>query len=129
MPHVDGYGICRALNGLPWRTSDDFRLGITRRYSARWLADEGLRRPRVPWGWAAEKDFDTASWVVGPAWYIWPRRMMTRYRWTIHRLALRLGAAELEEGGYYRDARWWPNCPRFNETLDFSTGVLKNECN
>ena len=105
--HRDGYGVVRALRGLPWqREGGDFR--FLRRVSRWALEDVGIERPVVPFGWIAEYELDTDGYLVGPAWVILPRRWYRELRWRFYRVAKRHGAIELREGDLFSNARWWP---------------------
>lgn len=103
--------ICARLRNLPLREADWRRSIFTHGVSAMALYDSGRRQPDVPGGWSMEPEYDRDMYIVGPAWVILPRRWYRELRRRFYRYAHRIGAIELEEGGYYRDARWWPRTP------------------
>lgn len=104
--------IASTLNSLPWVESAWMRGVLTRRIDSLRLRDDGHQRPALPFGWSAERDWDTDSWTVGPSWYILPRQWYREIRQRIYRFALKRGALKAPyEGCYFHEMEWWPRNP------------------
>ncbi len=71
-------------------------------------------RPALPFGWSAERDMGRDAYVVGPSWFIVPRRWFREARWRFYETAIRIDLArEPYEGCYWNELVWFPDMPRF----------------
>lgn len=91
-----------------------WRRGVfVHRVSALPIGLVGRTAPTVPFGWSVERDEDRCAWVIGPSWYLLPRRWYRNWRSRFYRFAIEVGAATCPyEGCYYSELEWWPKGPR-----------------
>lgn len=91
-------------NGLLELESPRILAGLARVRTRERLA-QGAPAPR---GWRLERLESRHAYLELPLW-LWLLRAAWASRWQLVHLAIAAGLLELEDGGYYRDAR--PRCP------------------
>lgn len=104
--------LVRAVNAEPLVEAPGLRTLLTRLVFLHWTRN---RKPVLPFGWSLIRVADRNAVIVGPSWYILPRRWLRDLRSWFYDFAVRVDLARCPyEGCYYSELRWFPDAPRFS---------------